>query len=290
MKTITSIVLTLTSLGVSGQNGENRLTEDSLRIGEWVFFNEAGKIKIKEFYQIENQRISPGEAFFEGIDLSLDPIRRHERVLWEEFYQYSDDGEVVQITRYEVGKKTTHYFGEHKDLRLLKFDGILLNRAGAIDTIALEFEKSNSCEFIDFTLTSTNKDTFTERFDAEGLQINCSTPVKIESGFTEYYLSIYCDKTKVLFTARALGYDLTTADFQTPGLISLKSEFYFFRTGNETLLKVYKKKTSEPVSVISIGQDKKAIDLEELKNGKYWFCIVDFSARKEYWKRVMIEN
>jgi hypothetical protein len=112
----------------------------------------------------------------------------------------------------------------------------------------------------------------------------------MESGFTNYEIFISCYKTIAPFMANCFGYDLTTADFQQQDLITLNNTFSYYRTGNETLLKVYKKKTSEPIQVISIAQDKKEIEIEKLKSGKCWFSLVDFSNNKQYWKRVKLKN
>lgn len=290
MKHIMPILITWTSLHAFAQGGKNQWTNDSLKVGEWVYFDQAGRVKSKTFYEVANRRLSVGEAFFENIDLSVDSIRKFERVLWEEHYTYLDNGNSVRIARSELGKGTAYYFGKNKDLRLYKFDTVFLNRVGVVDTLKLRFWKSKNCQGPRMVSVSLKGDTIIEQLNDEVRMVNYSTPVEVQPGFNNHYISIQCNGTKAPFRARVFGYHLTTDDFQNEKLIRLDEEFAYYRTGSETLLKVCKKKRSAPMLTIPLGQDRKVIELKALENGHYWFCVVDFANKQEYWKKVKIER
>jgi hypothetical protein len=63
MKYIILFAISFGFLKGYGQDTVNQHTADGLKIGEWVYYDSFGRVKLKEFYTIKTREFTSGEAF-----------------------------------------------------------------------------------------------------------------------------------------------------------------------------------------------------------------------------------
>jgi hypothetical protein len=289
MKHTLLLILTLWILSANGQESINQYTYDSLKTGEWIYQDFLGRIKSKEYHEIRTKKISVQEAFNEKIDLRTDSLRRLSIITWKEIYDYSQDSGIYKITRFEQGERSVTYFGNYIEIKLLTPDATIIERTGSNKIIAIDIWKNENCKLVKIDRIASLNDTITYDIDSKDSIINYKSTLNVNSGFEEYKYYIKCESAESIYNVHAFGYDLSSEDFYNKEVISIKPEFSYYRTGNETLLKVFERKQSKPIIAIPIGQDRKVINLKELKNEYYWFCIVDYSSNTEHWIKAIIQ-
>lgn len=292
MKQLTTILFLLMVLSVNGQRNINQTNEFGQKTGKWVTYHKDGRIDEVHFYRPSIKKLSKEEAFFRALPPDKDSTILNEELLWIEHYEYHTNEVLKRIKRIEDSKKTMYFYGSNREITVEPlFDYDFIGKVNDSETVSIE-------------LTNNSQQTITLHpiSDAKNLAVLKEFVLLPEQAsiFTFKYtfephhnygkLVLKNDSLEIEFSVRGFGYHLETKDIEEGKPLTIPHRFVYFRTGDETLIRLYDKNQKEVLKTIPIHNPKSDIDLSKFGEGTYWICSVDYSADLNICCEIRIEK
>lgn len=282
MKLPSTILSFLIVLSAAGQSDINQTNEYGQKKGKWVTYHDDGRIDKVSFYEIViRSELDKEEAFFGAKPNENDSTYYIDKLKWHEKYHYHENGKLKRI--YSAKNSGEYLYGPNREISIASetsFDYDFLGKVNESETITFEL-KNNSQQAITLYPVS-NISSLTSDFKAFVLppkQASTFTfKLTLKPEYTYGKMLLKNDSFEFEFTLRGFGYHFETKDIKDGKKLTTESRFIYLRTGHETLMRLYDKKQQELLQTIPIYNPKTEIDFSQFKPGKYWLCIVDYSA------------
>lgn len=271
----------------------NQLTENGQKTGEWIKYHENGKIDEAIYYKPGNRRLTEKEAFSQGLSTNKDTIIYFENYLWKEKYEYNVNWELKRILRTENSKLgSAYYYGPNKEVVLKPkyVEHHLIGKVGEVESINIELTNTTE-NLIVLQPTLDSKYIFTDNKEFSlpaNASKNFTFDITFASNSNNHIVVLKNDSINIDFSLKTTGYHFESKDIKAGLPLSIGKEIIYYRTDSEALLKLYDAEKKKVLQTFSLGKEWTKIDLNQVKPGRYFFSIIDYKLKEEFFCEVNI--
>ena len=254
------------------QSNINRTNEYGQKIGKWISYYPNGKIKEVQLWQ--DEEIPMEDAYYYQ---AKDTTEYYHYFIWTEQYEYDDEWKLSRIKRTEKDADPIFIYGPNKDVSVRSSDFFLIGRVNDSKQVSVEL-KNNSKNSIALVPKFSSKDCSGKKQILNLAPHQTTTfafKVNLQPNENQYQVELKNEHIKIGISVKTFGYHVLTGDIKTGHELKVEKNFTYHRTGEEALLKIYKK--DKELQTISLAKKNTDINLQKLKPGEYLICTINYS-------------
>jgi len=232
-------------------------------------------------------------AFALGLNFQKDSVATYKSTLYEDYFEYDSDWNVVRIKRIHSAQPPLFIYGRHHSIGLFTTKLYATYRTQDTNTIELPIINLTSRDLSIQVETSSPAiiNSYLPCIVHTDDTSQCSIQIVQPNGFETLNFALVADDARIEIEVTFFGYDVESSDFDQSKPIHANTTndgLIYYRTDNEALLELYDSTGENLIKTFSLAREKTTLDFSDIQAGTYQLRTINFKSNQSKYRELIL--